>query len=445
MKLRQSIWVSTVCLALAAVLIGIIRSSERTIRAGTRRLPDGSVLTLRQMAYGKAITIRTGNRWRDYLAPVLPRPLLKKLDCNYVSTGGNSNTLAFSLKWDGIQATNLPRLWATTFDEHGCEFRLVEPSRFNSPGAPTEHVLLCEFFQFPRRSKTVGFRLYQRNTNYTWSTLTEFTVPNPNQRAFPVWHAEPSPITRSVGNVDFTLVEVKTGIGGQVSPPRSLKPGDQPGACLKFRITENGHPTSAWALAGVRGLSDALGHTTGGGGWAGMTSGEGDFSGVILGGLCTNESAWKLKVEFAREANFPSNELWTLRGVPVPEDNAASVIDAVTNLQGAALRVYGMVGKKCPTPRARRMIGDLPAAHLVCTNLPDEVQLKLIQAMDDRGRKVSSSATASDGTDYVFGLNLSADAKSVDLTFAVTKRIPVEYLIKPARFSPEELKKLDRR
>jgi hypothetical protein len=79
------------------------------------------------------------------------------------------------------------------------------------------------------------------------------------------------------------------------------------------------------------------------------------------------------------------------------------------------------------------------------TNLPGDLQFKFVHALDDRGRKVGSGGSASEPPDYLFGLRLAPDAKTVDFTFAVTKRVPVQYLAKPSRLSAAELKKLKSR
>ncbi len=44
----------------------------------------------------------------------------------------------------------------------------------------------------------------------------------------------------------------------------------------------------------------------------------------------------------------------------------------------------------------------------------------------DLGRDVKSKETATDPPNFVFGLGFTADAKAVDLTFAITKRVRVQ-------------------
>jgi hypothetical protein len=162
-------------------------------------------------------------------------------------------------------------------------------------------------------------------------------------------------------------------------------------------------------------------------------------------GLCAEEAAWRVDVEFARARNFPNEDLWTIHSVPVPESTAASVVEAVTNLHGVRFSFRGIVGAGFPEPRLRRSLSGSPVAHVACLDLPIGLQFKFVHALDDQGRKVASSGTASDPPDYLVALRMAPDAKRVDLTFAVTKRVPVHYLVKPSRVGAAEATKLNPR
>jgi len=437
---KAIICISTIALIGAAVAWTIWLRQRRGL-SQTRHLSDGSVLHLKRASYQKPYRIRTGTRWQDYLGVALSDSLAKKLDARFVTAGGRTNALDFWLEWSGFPASR-PALRAATFDEHGCEFGLTSPDHSLSVGRA--EALVFQFTEFPRRSKDVGFRLYQRETNYTWSKIAEFHVTNPNPRAYPVWQGEPLPITRSISNADITLVELKTGILARTSPAQPAIPGEHPGAAATFRLSQNGRPTSAWELADFKGITDACGQTVARGGYAaGMTS-SGNYRVIVDGGLCVEEAAWKVEAEFARAADFPNEELWTIRAIAVPKKNSATSMDATTNLYGSYLEFRGVSSVGHPAPLLRRSLANEPVAHVVCTNLASNLQLKFVRAVDDRGRNVSNRGRASDPPNHVFGLALPADARTIDLTFAVTRRVPVQYLVKPSQITASELKKLKR-
>src|SRR5688572_32736837 len=79
MKLPRKAWVLCSGIVIALVLWGIWTS--RPGEVATRRLADGSVLTLKAATYEKRHRFRTGDRWLDYLGSSLPELLAKKLDC----------------------------------------------------------------------------------------------------------------------------------------------------------------------------------------------------------------------------------------------------------------------------------------------------------------------------------------------------------------------------
>lgn len=440
MKKRKVTLLSSACL-LALLVAGLLWLFLDGDAKQQCRLPDSSVLTLKQVTYNERHLMRVGNRLRDYLVTILSEKIARKLECHYVAAGG-TNQLVFWLQHEGVSGGSAPRLCAATFDEHGCEFRLtaVADTPYQSL---KQRLLVASLDRFPRRSKTIGLRLYQAQTNGGYSKLTEFVVPNPDRRSYPVWQPEPFPITKTVSNVAVTLLEVKGGVYGRSHPPHLPEPGQDTGFLLKFRVSENGKPTSAWSLAGITGLADACGQAVGQGGYAGGGSRDkGEITTVIGGGLCLEEPALRLQAEFAREKDFPSQEVWMVKGLPVPDESSFSTFDATNTIHGVQLRVTGIYGKKCPGPDPRRSLPSYAALNLVTAHLSPDLELKLVQVMDDQGRNAWAGARSSSATNHAFGLKLSEDARSVDVTFAVTKRITVEFLAKPSRMTAAEIEKL---
>lgn len=99
-----------------------------------------------------------------------------------------------------------------------------------------------------------------------------------------------------------------------------------------------------------------MGQRAGGqGGAFGFTAAQ-DYVVITDGGLC-REEVWRLPVELVRTAEFPPADLWTIPGVPIPATpQGNSAVGATTNLHGAQLRLAGVLGPDCPTPKARRML-----------------------------------------------------------------------------------------
>lgn len=429
-------------LILAALLLGLGTVAWLWLAQRSRqqlRLPDGSTLVLARVTYGQRHVERVGRHLRDFLVPFVPENIARKLNCNYLALG-DTNSLVVWLECDGITTGQALRLRLTTFDEHGCEFRITEPcdARFRTPGYA---LLAAEFGTFPRRAATIGLRVSESRATGGYALLGEFTFPNPSPRTFPTWRAEPLPVTKLVETVPITLAELKGGIYGRSSPPQLPLPGEDCGFLLKFRFGEPGKPGPAWSFEGVRGLSDAAGQTVAQGGYAGNRVSDHEYHVVVAGGLCLNEPV-RVRAEFARERDFPSEEVWTVKNIPVPDESSASHIDATNTLRGVRLNVLGIIGAKCPGPDPRRSLASMPVLLVTASPLPADTAFKLIQVVDDRGSALTSGAQSSLSGTYVFGLPLRRETRSIDATLVVTRRLATEFIAQPTRMTAAEIQQL---
>src|SRR5262249_10686355 len=140
---------------------------------------------------------------------------------------------------------------------------------------------------------------------------------------------------------------------------------------------------------------------------------------------------------------FPAEDLWTIRSVPVPAPGAVSTMDVVSNRHGTELRFRGINGANSRV--GPRRPNHPPCAHVVYTNLPETVHFQIVSGVDERGRNVVAGGSSGESNNYYFELKLPADSRTVDLTFAITKRVSLQYLVKPSRLSAAELEQLIKR
>jgi hypothetical protein len=422
--------------ALALFGVGIVWLAMRPMPGSRKQLADGTSVQLKGVLYDRQFRLRTGTRWCDYLAMGLPERWAKALDGQYVRIG-TSNTLTVWLTLDRKQSPIID-FRGTTVDAHGCEFGL-EP--VNLYAVDQQVVAVYESNLFPRGEESFRFRLFERQPDGSWLAVAEFPLKNPNRQTRMAWKAEPFPITNRVDGVAFTLVDLKSGMAVGTFPPRPPKNAEREGVAIKWRLPSSERWTVDWELADFNGISDAFGQNAARGGYASSLQNNGEYLVCVERGLCVEEPVWKVGAEFVRRKDFPSNELWTIRGIAVPSSNAATLVNLSTNLNGATIQLMGISGATCPTPKIRRSLSG-PIAHVVCASIPAGAKLNLVRAVDDAGRDANGGSRSSDGSDHAFGLKIPNGAKSLDLTFAVTKRVPVTYYVKPNRMAPAELKKL---
>src|ERR1044071_3258297 len=131
---RKFFWPILVVAVMVASVCWTWWSMRAHDRANSRTLADGSVVRLKEVAFGHKIRVPTANGWQDRLGVVLPEAWAKKLGASFI-TVGDSNRFAALLEIEWRYYFSGPRwsgplsdLRATTFDQHGCEFGLSSPN-----------------------------------------------------------------------------------------------------------------------------------------------------------------------------------------------------------------------------------------------------------------------------------------------------------------------------
>lgn len=80
--------------------------------------------------------------------------------------------------------------------------------------------------------------------------------------------------------------------------------------------------------------------------------------------------------------------------------------------------------------------------HVVCPAPPPDCVFKLVSATDSQGRRAPCRSQGVDGSDWLFALELPEGAKTLDLAFAVTRRVSVDFQAKPSPTTLEDIKRL---
>ncbi len=420
----------------ALLCVGIVWLAMRPIPGSRKQLADGTSVQLMRAAYDIEFRLRTGGAWKDYVGMALPERWAKRFGTRYVRVGA-SNTLTV---WLTMKRSAASDFRGAILDTHECEFGL-EPLNLYFYSVDGEVSIIYESKTFPRGDESFRFRLYERQPDRSWSRVAEFPVKNPKRQTRMTWKAEALPITNRVEDLSFTLLDLKGGMLARRFPIQTPKSGEWEGVVLNWQLPPSKVPTGDWELADFKGLSDAFGQTVARGSYVSSLQNNGEYFVYVDGGLCIEEPAWKVEAEFVRKNDFPTDELWTVRRIVVPPQNEATLLNLSTNLGGATIQLMGISGATCQTPKIRRSLSG-PIAHVVCASIPAGAKLNLVRAVDDAGRDANGGSRSSDGSDHAFGLKIPNGAKSLDLTFALTKRVAVTYYVKPSRMTPAELKKL---
>jgi hypothetical protein len=432
---RRSAPVTILALAaLAFVLAAVVVLGLRAPTAPSVRLSDGSTVSLEAVTFGAEQRLGGGPLQRMLYSLLRSWPP----DRFGVSVyrGSAPGVLAYWTRRKG-QQHGLDSFQATVFDELGNE---SPASWAQGLGSGTERY---EFRAFPRRGRIAGLRFYLRRVSkvgphnaeqYAWEKLGEIRAPNPLPPAAARWSPPPLPASAGRGETRVTLTQLQIGVRPDHA---SLLRGPAEEYCeARLRLGETG-PPPPWSASIVE-VSDASGNT-----WPVTSSASDTRNGevTILFPACPwpSEEAWKLRLRLLRTAQavFGPDELWEVRGIPLPAAGKQVALVRRKTLQGTALELVAIRGKGAAPP-GNLIFWPSPTLRLARTGaIGREVYHQVIRSTDERGRPVEihevASTGDSKGTTEVLEVKAPPRSRSVNLTFAVQKPRFVDLLVpKPA-------------
>jgi hypothetical protein len=443
-KTKFALGLIVVAAFVAAALLLLNRGPADEVGV-VRRLPDGSTLELRHIAFTTNYTYRYqgGNRLQRFIAPVVP-PFLKKwlLPQWSGSMGwGNTDTNLFAITVNHSDAANwssgLNRL--VVFDDQGNSFDAAMGA--STTAQPSEYVHGWQIRTFPRRSETLGLRFLAKTPDSSWTNAAEFRIRNPAFKNFPQWTPEPWPTTKRDGNLAVTLSEFQC--GGRMSGNRGK--GDEQTAARKTRIVftfaGNGRPVDNWRVQKLT-LSDATGNH-----WFPYldfvkqdfdwtTNGTVEFFGALWSG----ENAWKLDVECVRTAGFSAEELWEAPPIQLPA--FGQITDLTNNWQndGVAVRLVALASPNTDHPGAFKWIAkwwgeDKNKVYSLALKLSPDLKshrLSVVKAVDQDGREVEIVQHGNqDDVEQAVFLKPSPESRELKLTFAIQRSRFIQFLARP--------------
>jgi hypothetical protein len=217
-----------------------------------------------------------------------------------------------------------------------------------------------------------------------------------------------------------------------------------------FRVRENGRETYDW-MPVLFEVSDATGNH-----WTPSFSADNPFNfkrynarvennlmrSEFLGALWPGESAWKLRAEFKRTANFPEGELLRITHIQIPAADELAQPHIRHDFNGAGIDLSAVIGKDVAWDRITRLNParkrDCITVQLAGQVLSQNRQLTFVGATDDKGRPVKLEANREPGiasnerdVPFSFVFHPLDDASEMNLTVAVSESRTVEFIAKP--------------
>jgi len=442
-------------LLLTLLLVGTALLAGRPQPAGPRAavtLPDGSELQLARVTAGANHSFRYGQRPQDWFYPLLPERLRRRLNCQVLThrTRRSDALMVWLRHRGGPTAGGTPgtaaggRLpfYLAVFDEQGCEAPLLPGATRTRTRRSGEELSGWELPAYPRRSPTLGLRVYAPAAAGAYGVAGQMTFANPLPDSRPVAPAERLPATRQTNELQVTLLRLETGLWPKQAGLEMT--GRRGRLCTRatFAFREGGTRTEGWEVQRLA-VEDSAGEPFRTGCWrAGWEAGL--HTVALEGALWAGEPAWRLRVEVARSADFPATDLWQVHNVPLPRPGEWRICHAETNRHGARLEFLGVSAPGARLPGELQSLPPHPTLHLRTPYPLEELRVGLVEVRTPSGRKLPalacSSSTGPGGRgaawketvwNYAFALDPAEEAEAIHVTFAVTPVRTVEFLARP--------------
>jgi len=437
--------ISVLVLIVLLVAAGIAWLTVQRPKPQTLLLADGSQLRLLKVTHGTNHVCVYGSWWQDVLDSIRARFGVKASRRRATFTSAETNRIMVWLRHDPPPPGQAwpPLYFLSVTDENDLESELTQSPnvRINSRAAFGRPSMITgwELPEYPRRAEEFKIRIY-RNAAEKLPRVGELTVRNPISSPFPTWPAELLPATRQKSNLEITLTKLETGLTGQEV---GRAPASEGGKCFSrasFTVKEDGGPTARWGVNHLS-ASNAAGEVR----WSKTFDSvwqHGERIVTFDGAFWLEEPAWKLEVAFVRNAAYPPDEQWVIKGVPVPRPGELIEMHVVTNLFNVELEFVGVSGANAKVSETHIATQPHAKIHVRSPHPMDDLRVALVEVKDDRGSSAildGFSCTISTGGRgitpkemlYEFGFDLSADVKSLDVKLAATRVVSVEFLVKP--------------
>jgi len=395
-------------------------------------LADGTTLTVHAVSAGVSNRYCFGNPAKR-LAAKLPWPWAQKSAANAVLTApvdGRTNLVIWVTYRGTAPRAGRPFRFRCVHDGGTNEFAFNGITKYGLPSGEAGAAFYTAFW--PRRSKRLTLQALEEDAPPGAKPLWEVRVANPLPLDYPQWEPEVLPACRTVENVTICLEQLvpsETRLAARSAWP----PLDAEAVRARLRVTRGGQPDDDWEICGVC-FRDALGQRFQQLRRLKSRSNAGMHDLDFVLPLLAGERAGKLGVAFVRAQGFPTNELFALPELELPAAGQHVSKTLRTNSPFGEVSIHVIAHTIHVIAHNYgfdvSVLNRQPPGHDLAAS--DARWFQPLAATDDRGRSYSFAAFGpldDIGSATFHRIRVSADAKRLLLTLAVTRMILVEYTV----------------
>ena len=435
-RLRFRPWLWICLIALVTVIALGTRHSKPALQS--RRLPDGSTISIAAMTQGSKHRFAPGGPGRQLFSFLIPEkqvfiPAYRTLS---VSEPDPKTPVLWLTHVDPrppapASPFTISTIAWTVFDGKGGERPIIDQSMGFAPNNQY-NVQAFSLRHYPRRGPSIHLRRYANGRHPYVPPVVDFTVDNPYPGPYPQWTAPPPPVRVAEPGVIATLRTFRNGVDSQKpTKPPQWAPVFDAGTYVEVE-TQSTDPAERWQPIDVA-FIDATGNVYPRKRY-GTTEHKGNLSRLWAPWMLPyDEDAWKVRVELARTAaaKFQADEVWTVKNIPVPDWGKTIELADKQTVHGIGLKAQGI---RRATPSALSVFVDHDVAGY---------EMSLVRLVDDRGRDVvrhedwDHPTRTSLGWDrFEFAFDIRGGAKTLTATLAFHQTRFVELLARPTHVIP---------
>lgn len=424
------------CLA-AVMVIGVFAFKTVRTPRPSAVCPDGSVVELAGMTYGKVHHNPITGPWTRLLQ-MIPPSLQERFGIrtpNSLQT--KEGSLMVWLKWKGRSSDWNGRKKVVATDGYSSQLSHWGNTGSKVTANGTIRWVGYQVDIYPRRSPQFKLRL----ENWNHKIEAELDIQNPFISKAEPFEGNPLPSSVRVDNVQFTMTALE--LPDPKHPPtHSEKRFGSHDARAVFEVQQDGEITEDWQPVNIW-LEDATGNKTKNHSWSNLEK-DGKVTITFDSGLFPGE-AWKVKTQFARKQNFLPEDIWSM-DIPLPNapDYQTNLVSSVMHertviVQGIA-DINGLLldGSKAESNRRRN-----PQQHtfeIRVDDMPEELRLDLFEIKDNLGRTIKTGGKSWGGGHYRYDVELEDDATHLKVKLAVHQSKYADYIVAPSIITEEKTK-----
>lgn len=293
------------------------------------------------------------------------------------------------------------------------------------------------FKAVPRRDPTISVGFITWLEGGRWTNCGSLSFRNPLFGKHPRWTPEATPVTKRLGGIEATLIQLSTGHGEEVSH-KTTRGG---GAVVTFSTNRNNGRNSTVAHLSVQSLvatneawqvaSLQLSDTTGNSVRSTSVSWGGSEPYVQFQPSLWPGEPWKLKCELKRTAGFKPEELFTFRDVPLGVPETTNYLGWTTNVADLSVTLDRVIHRRALTNNSWSS-SELSGLSFTHSALPTNVHLDFVGIVFDSGGTVENGGSRSDDTMRTYSFSrFPAGARRADITLAIQQSRWIEFTVEP--------------